>query len=449
MRLRDLRNSVTGRLIASATGTLVFVITGAVSAELLNSRKRIDAEIHSSTSLAETVIGYALRGLSADPSPDDTIWRLAQHLSGTRHIEVQYLPQDGASPKWQPDHRPRGKHAPSWFVRLFDTTPTRTLYPVTVNGAAHGTLVVTGYGDNELDEIWDDLCREVLWLTVVTLLVTLAMVWVAHHALRPVEAVADGLDRMSQGHFTVLDDADVYELRRLSERFNTLAASLQRAGADNRLLIDRIMTIQESEREDVARELHDEMGALLFSIRAELVALRRSELRTEIAADNIADLEGMIEEMQWRNGRLLERLRPMALDHLSFADALRDLVGAREGRAGGICWQCDIEGDIGNVNKDTGLAIYRIVQECLTNVSRHAQASHASVRVWCNAETQKLHVEVVDDGVGPPLDMRVGYGLLGAIERVRKLGGVFRIDRHEQGGMIVGFHLPAATTPAE
>ena len=106
------------------------------------------------------------------------------------------------------------------------------------NGSAQSTVVVTGYADDEIDEIWKELCDELVWLTMIALMITGAMIWTARLALHPLEAVADGMDRLSRGEFTVLDDAQAYELRRIKERFDeSLGASLQRASADNKNLI--------------------------------------------------------------------------------------------------------------------------------------------------------------------------------------------------------------------
>jgi two-component system sensor histidine kinase UhpB len=122
-----------------------------------------------------------------------------------------------------------------------------------------------------------------------------------------------------------------------------------------------MMALQESEREDIARELHDQIGSALFSLRAELVAWRHPDPEDGSVADRIDDLEAIIEDVQWRNGRILSRLRPMALDHLSLTDALRDLVETWSGRGSPICWMSEIEDCVGAAYQKDALAIYRVV----------------------------------------------------------------------------------------
>jgi two-component system, NarL family, sensor histidine kinase UhpB len=443
MKLRDLRNSVTARLISSSLVSLAVAIVGSVTAEVLQSRARIDAEIRSSTELADMVIGYAMPGVQAAPDTAAAARRLTQDLNHMRHIAVEYVPQGGTQSSWPMNRKPRTEHPPFWFIALFETSSTSKLYPMAVSHSARGAIVVTGYADDEIEEIWYELCGRLLWLTIIALMITGAMVWMARLALRPIEAVANGMDRLSRGEFTVLDDSQVYELRRIGDRFNTLGASLRRAGADNKILIDRMMALQEAEREDIARELHDEIGSALFSLRAELVALHRLSPDGDALTDRIDDMEAIIEDVQWRNGRILAQLRPMALDHLSLTDALRDLVATWNGRMCGICWISEIEDCAEAVYQDGALAIYRVVQECMTNAARHSQARHVKVRLWRTPTTGRLHVEVVDDGIGYPSSLRMGYGLLGASERVRKLGGSLRIGRNQPAGTIASFSLPA------
>lgn len=448
MRLRDLPTSVTARLVASAVAILAVVVAGLVTAELLGSRSRIDTEMRSSSDLAQMVIHYAMRGIGSEPDPEAALRQLAQELDAMRHIEVQYLAEDDSIPNLPNPAPPRVKHAPHWFAAHISTAPARRLYPVIAGGRVYGTMVVTDYPGDEIDEIWDDLWHEILGLVLAALLITAAITWVVRRALRPVEAVADGMERMNHGQFTTVEDVEVYELRNIGNRFNALGNSLQRAGADNRLLIDRMMTIQEHEREEIARELHDEVGSTLFSIRAELVALRNPEPGDDDIAHRIGDLESMIETVQRRNGRLLERLRPMALDYLSLADAIRDLVMTWDTRAGDTRWMYDVDDEIGEPDRASALAIYRVVQECLTNAARHAHARWVKVGAWSDRATRRLHVEIRDDGVGPPPDLHMGYGLLGATERVHKLGGTLSVGRNSPRGMIVSFDVPAAEMAA-
>jgi two-component system sensor histidine kinase UhpB len=123
--------------------------------------------------------------------------------------------------------------------------------------------------------------------------------------------------------------------------------------------------------------------------------------------------------------------------------ALRDLVEAWSGRAGTICWMSEIEDGVRAAYQKDALAIYRVVQECLTNAARHSKARHVTLRVWCASTTRRLHIEVADDGIGRPSGLRIGYGLLGATERVRSLGGTLRIDPNQPSGMIFCFSLPS------
>jgi len=441
MRLRDLHKSVVFRLGGSALLALLLATAGTIGLDLLRAPARIRAEIRSSMNFAEIIIDGGLRSVASAASAEDAK-ELARRLDAMRHIDVQYVPLR-ADAFGLPKPGPRSTHAaPGWFVALLDRSPARVVYPVLVGGRERGALVVTGSAYDEIDEVWVDLRHDVLQSAAAMLILSVLMVWMARATLRPIRAVADGMDRMCRGEFIQVEDSDIAELRELGERFNTLATALRGTGEDNRLLIDRLLTIQEDEREEIARALHDEFGATLFSIRAELMALRTSCPEDSAAAERIGELETLIEDVQWRNRRLLEWMRPMVLDHLSLADAVREMVEGWRARAEQTDWEAEIDDDIGSGDKAADLAIYRIVQECLTNAGRHAHARHVSVRLRRGAPSGPLQAEIADDGVGLPRDLRFGYGLLGATERARRFGGSLQVERRERGTAI-RFSLPA------
>ena len=226
------------------------------------------------------------------------------------------------------------------------------------------------------------------------------------------------------------------ELRSLGERFNRLVGSLAQATDQNRLLINRLMTVQDAERKDVAHELHDEFGPSLFAIRADLGAIAR-RARTHApplveVLDRVASISGLVEQIQRINSRLLERLRPLVLDQLGLREALARLVGAWATRYPTIKWTRRLA-EVGEVDEAASQALYRAAQEALTNVVRHAKATSVSLTL---AERDGLLVLTIDDdGQGLAAGHSHGFGLLGMAERARAVGGALSVGPGKAGGV--------------
>jgi signal transduction histidine kinase len=223
--------------------------------------------------------------------------------------------------------------------------------------------------------------------------------------------------------------------------------------ADLRRSRQQIVTGREEERRRLRRDLHDGLGPSLASLLLETRALRRLIRDNPAAAEKLADeiqtdIRGTIDEIR----RVVHELRPPALDDLGLAPALRVLaakIGRGEGSADSISLdvQVDAPESLPPLPAAVEVAAYRIVQEALTNVVRHADARCAVVRLWLDHD---LHVEVADDGIGAPDRIGVdrgqvgGLGLLSMRERVAELGGTFVITRPATGGTLIRVTLPVA-----
>jgi signal transduction histidine kinase len=232
------------------------------------------------------------------------------------------------------------------------------------------------------------------------------------------------------------------------EALDTFATSAATAiGATRRLEDERLrLTIAASERERHrwARELHDEtlqeLGALKMMQETALQlddpqTLRRALTRAAVHVDEVIDaLHGLITE-----------LRPAALDQLGIDAAVQSLVERIRERAGlRIEADIDLGGEPGSAQRfdpELEATAYRLVQEALTNVIKHADASH--VRVLVEVRDKVLALRVTDDGRGFDLDARTaGYGLVGMRERVELAGGSLEIGRGEGGGTRIAATLP-------
>jgi signal transduction histidine kinase len=200
--------------------------------------------------------------------------------------------------------------------------------------------------------------------------------------------------------------------------------------------------VQEAERRELARELHDQMGQLLTALTMNLEALRRAApaaLESAIG-ESLAIVQGLLREVR----DLSFRLRPAMLDDMGLTEALRWYVD-REARRTGIRATVTVDPAVGRLPATIETAVFRVVQEAMTNVGRHARAS--SVAVELRADGDVVHLVVADDGVGFDADAardRLRLGLLGMRERVALVGGTLEIESVPGHGTELRARIPAA-----
>ncbi len=227
-----------------------------------------------------------------------------------------------------------------------------------------------------------------------------------------------------------------------------LAAQRELAEAltENRRLSQRYVQVQEQERRFLARELHDELGQSLNAIKVDAVNIRDAapdspEVRR--SAQAIIDVSSKVYEVV---RTLLRQLRPVALDELGLASAVQYSVDEWQRRHKAVQCSLSTEGDLDNLREDVNITAYRFVQECLTNVARHANAGRVNVllrRSEFAGDESRLEMVVEDNGRGvDPAVPRTGLGLIGLRERVEALGGRFEIEGKPGAGMRVFAAIP-------
>jgi signal transduction histidine kinase len=347
---------------------------------------------------------------------------------------------------------------PDWFStfhRLVLDPGRESVRPLSWNGRDFGRVVAALDRDDQVAEAWREI-NGLIGLTVGTVLALCLLVYfVVSHALRPTRVILAGLRRLEQGDLSArLPPLRLRELQKMSESFNRLAASLEQSIADRADLTRKLVNLQEDERRHLSRELHDEFGQCLAAINAMaaniiLTAKReRSSLGRE--GENLSRIAG---HMMHALRNMLNRLRPPGIDELGLVESIEGLVAQYGGR--GTQVELQASGSFGDVPETVTVSVYRIVQECLTNVVKHSGATRVKVRLgWTDAPPQHpdgraIEVTVEDDGNADELCFvrNPGLGLLGMRERVTALGGQLTLRAGQPRGMIVNARIPASAVP--
>ena len=235
----------------------------------------------------------------------------------------------------------------------------------------------------------------------------------------------------------------------LEERVTERTRELNVANQGLRQLSGRVLQMQDEERRRIARELHDSVGQTLAALSMNLTLVRADIERLTKTAAALSDSEALVEDMTKEVRTISHLLHPPLLDEAGLASALRWYIEGYAQRSK-IEVELELPADFDRLSQETETAIFRMVQESLTNIHRHAGSPLAKVRI--SRSDGNVRVEVADRGkgiapekqielssVGPP-----GVGIRGMRERLRQLGGTLDI-RSDGKGTVVTAHLPVTS----
>jgi signal transduction histidine kinase len=224
-------------------------------------------------------------------------------------------------------------------------------------------------------------------------------------------------------------------------------ARLAAALSDNRRLAREYLRVQEVERKHLARELHDETGQYLNAIKLDAVSIRDGEGDPRFSSEAAQAIIRSVDHVHGAVSDMIGRLRPVGLDELGLEDAIEHCVDHWRQRLPDMQFDLACRGDFKGLGETATLTAYRLIQEGLTNVYRHAHASQTKItleRIIVPGAIDELQLSVTDDGVGMEFNGRSSrFGLSGMRERVELCGGAFTLKSTPGEGLQFTARIPA------
>src|SRR5882762_9602091 len=354
---------------------------------VLEAAPRVQAEDQSVIRLARQFVETIVAGLNEAPDPDARLNQIVRDLNRLRHVSITR--QDAAVEKSgtadRADENDDARSPPAWFVALVHPEKTAVTVPISINGKA-GSLVITSHPNDEMTEIWDGIVTQLQVGSAIAIVLLLITMMVVSRALAPIQTLSEAMTKIESGGYDTRVKPDgPPELAAICTKLNHLAAALGDAVDDKRRLAERVVSLQDVERKEIARELHDEFGPYLFALRAHASSLTRIADASEPNTDALRKHGGAILEqvnaLQQFNRRVLEKLRPVGLTELGLREALDALLRLWGESHPGVVIETAIAPSLGETGETADLTIYRTVQEALTNVFRHAGATSVNVTI--------------------------------------------------------------------
>lgn len=453
--------SIRFRLNALMVTLLSLALLSFIVAMIMSAGPRIRAENESIMRISKEFVETAVESLQGTTNPGARLAVLLDGLKNLRHVHI-YRATDLSAPGGSAPEEAEAESAkaPAWLIRLAQPTPELEV-PVFVNGQSFGELVIAPQAADESAEIWDSIVKFSVIGTALAIATVLLMSLMIAHLLRPIRPVGEALILLDSGKYDVaVPEQGPPEIADICGKLNRLASTLKLTTSENRRLAERIICVQDEERKDLARELHDELGPYLFAIRAGATTIKSEVERggndTPKLVHTCETLLERIETLQRMNRRVLHKLRPIGLDEFGLKAKLLSLAGMWRENHPNVDIALQMSDDIPKRDETSNLTIYRIVQEGLTNAFRHANATAIEIVVERYDARQNgtgvrrnddkrpwIHITVTDNGKGLAEQVRPSYGIAGMNERVWATGGEMRIFNGASGGVTLEVWVPA------
>ena len=435
--------SLNTRLLAAIALVVALGAVSGVGLAVLLERKSLREELSAAMIGGREHVAVLMAGEGGPAAADPA--RIVKSLDGDRHMSLRLVAPDGAvlarSAPLAPTFR-----APAWFEHLVDpkTADIRIALPAGV------VLALSAEPAADAGDAWVQFRNAVLVLGLVGGAALGLVHLTLRRALRPLDALTAAFRRVGVGAYDVrVPENGPAELARLSESFNLMAADLATMRRRTRLLEAQILKLQDEERAELARDLHDEIGPHLFAASIDASVARRAleERGDTDTAQRVGEVSDSISRVQRQVREILMRLRPTKLVEMGLEPAIEELVDFWRARRPQVRINASIDRPDGLSYALQELA-YRTVQEGLTNAVRHARPGRIDVLI-ATGSGRRLQVQVADDGEGGDLSgPEAGLGLVGMRERAEALGGALTISRGPLGGWCVTVEAPIAEAPA-
>ncbi len=407
MSLRGLINS---RILFSV---IIISMFGSVLT-IWQARQSVEREVNSSFNLALQMMDLGFSHLSRTSMTEYEWLQQISAIQHTRHLHISIFNEEGEEVEWFVPDSIEDERPPEWFVRAVKTTYPSANYDIRLADGRLKQIIVRADPLDEIVETWEESVAYFWSVMTMIGVIFLAINIVFNSMLQAVRSIVVGLRRVESGQYgRKLPPFKISEFDAIATEINHLSDALKLAKDNNQALARHTMQIQESERRNLSRELHDEMGQSLTAVKAMSTAIRQPGADVAKISESIADI------------------------------TLSDLINEWRRRYPDLVIKLDYDERLDQVAHELAIHVYRIAQECLTNVVRHANATEVTLVIRQEGEhtSPRVVMRIRDNGQGGESSGH-GFGVLAMRERVENMGGRFRFESEAGKGVCVSAWMP-------
>ncbi|PPD49350.1 MAG: histidine kinase [Methylobacter sp.] len=434
----SLRFQINLRIVLASL--IILVLGGSVA--VWQARGAVSKEIDSSLNLAAQLI--QLNFPQARQTAFDVSAWLPRFVSleQTRHLQIHLKKAGGEMVKFTAGQQlaKAADAPPQWFVDLVSADyPSIEQQLLTADGQ-HITLFIQADPLDEISEAWKESQAFFISLGFMAVLTFLAVNLVFNKAFKAIAVIVDSLKAIEQGQYQQkLPEFATQEYDHIAKAINHMTDVLDAAHKENSALTLHSLQIQEAERQHLSQELHDELGQSLTAIKVMAVTAKKPQADVGQITDTVI---GVCDHLIAVVRSMMRNLHPLVLAELGLKASLEDLLNHWASRQPDLSIMLLCPDEVDQLDAKMSIQLFRVVQEGITNIVRHANASEATIRLGIDGN-QCLQLEVTDNGLGcVPVSIKTGFGLLGMRERIKSLGGEFAIFTAPGQGLRISAAIP-------
>lgn len=419
--------------------SLIFLATLGIGASILINVLRngvaeeLNASVDQTAKLISVVVTQLPKNLDGDKL-GELINQIAT-IGSTRHLRIST--KAGAESSFASAELT----APRWFYHLLAPEPLGLVRIIDLRAKGR-QVVIRADATAEINESWREAYPLFLMLVVFGLFANGLIYILVGRSLRALQKVGTAVQGLGEGNFAFdVPEVGISDVDRIGHRVKELAIDLQRSRAEAQILTRRSLTIQEQERRQLAHALHDELGQSISAIKALGVSIQQSSGQQN-SEENKA-LQSSVKSIIEVSGAMYDRvrdmmslLRPSVLDELGLRLALENMVDDWNSHHEDTFCRLEISAKLPDFEENLAINVYRIVQEALTNVARHANASEVTITVVAAklGKASAVELMIVDNGVGfNPATVDKGLGIFGIEDRVEAMSGTINLESNSSG----------------
>lgn len=440
----SLRLQLLAAIAVVLTGTLLL----GAALTYWHAQHKIATEMHAAIAVGSRIAHNAVDDAEEVTNPARRLELLVRDFDGDRHLRAYLVEPDGTvsvvSRLAEPEEPP-----PAWLADLIGFKPLSVMLPLPSVFANHGNVRLETDAANEIGEVWQDVQ---LYLTILATFCAAGLAaafLVVGRALAPLVRQIAAFEDIGRGDYGVhLKPDGPRELRSLATGFNHMVERLAETERRNKALLAQLGAVEEEERVELARNLHDEVSPLLFCIDVDARSIENLTAGGDATAINqhARAIQQSVKSVKGNVRSILGNLRSGSLQALGLHGTVEELVEFWRARHPGVTFEIDLPEASWGPRVDSTLQA--IITEAVSNAMKHAQPSRVTVRL--REEGGMVNLTITDNGVGFQRRQAPssGFGIVGMKERAATCAGSLTVGARADGrGVIVRASIPILSAP--